>query len=87
MFRHGNCGLTPISRDSGPEEPTLPWGESDAIQSSLGISRDSIGARWITQVIGATDGWRMDSREKLTLRIIVGSLKKVLISPDADTSS
>ena len=30
-FRRGDCDVTPISRDSGPKERTLPWEESDAI--------------------------------------------------------
>lgn len=86
-FRRGDCGVTPASRDSGPEEPTLRWGESDAIYSSVGVLRDGIGGRCTTQMIGATDSRRLDSHEKLTLWITVGSLEKVLISPDAETFS
>ena len=62
-------------------------GEYDAIQSSVGVPRDGIGGRCTTQMIGATDNRRLNSREKLTLWITVGSLEKVLISPDAETPS
>jgi hypothetical protein len=62
-------------------------GESDAIQSSVDVPRGGIGGRCTTQMIGATDRRRLDSREKLTLWTTVGSLEKVLISPDVETYS